>query len=96
MLTLERFADTVMVNNAQNVGKVLIVMLLLVSAVILALVNEQTTRLKMHGRVVQRTGQPIPYEFRLDMVKAVHRDVRRYEWAQNLRMLADGDISRIQ
>lgn len=83
-----------MINNARNVGKVLIIVLLLVSAIMLALVNENTKQLKMHGRVVRAVGK-VRYEFRLDMIKAINREVYRYEWAQKLRMLADGDLKRI-
>jgi hypothetical protein len=83
-----------MINNAQNIGKVLIIMLLLVSAIMLALVNEWTKQLKMHGRVVRRVRK-VAYEFRLDMVKAVHRDTDAYKWAQKLRMLSEDDLVRI-
>lgn len=83
-----------MINNAQNVGKVLLISLLLVTAILLALVNERTSCLKMHGRVVRRVNA-VGYEFRLDMVKALKRDVGRHDWAQNLRMLSDGDLARI-
>jgi biopolymer transport protein ExbB/TolQ len=90
----DSFADTVVINNAQNVGKVLIVILLLVSAAMLALINEQTKQLKMHGRVI-KFFHKVGYESRMDMVKAVKQDAGRHDWAQNLRMLSDGDISKV-
>lgn len=93
-LTRDRFADTVMINNARNVGKVLIIVLLLVSAIMLALVNEHTKQLKMHGRVVRPVGSVL-YEFRMDMIKAINREMHQYEWAKSLRMLSDGDLKRI-
>ncbi|GIZ38748.1 hypothetical protein CKM354_000215200 [Cercospora kikuchii] len=94
LATLIVFGDAVVINNAQNVGKVLLISLLLITAILLALVNDRTSCLKMHGRVVRRVSA-VGYEFRLDMVKALKRDVGQHDWAQNLRMLSDGDLARI-
>lgn len=79
-----RIPDAALVSNINQAGKVTLLALLIVSSGILAVVNESTRMLHMHGRVIKVEGLRTKYEWKLDMVKQLVKESGRDGWA--LRM----------
>ncbi|GKZ52484.1 hypothetical protein AnigIFM49718_000366 [Aspergillus niger] len=91
--TVLTYLDAALASNATQFGKLLLVLLLIVSAGLLAGANQFTTnKLQMHGNVLEVRGKPHKYQRRLDMAEqliAEHGGKRG--WALRLGLINSED-----
>ncbi|RDH33560.1 hypothetical protein BDQ94DRAFT_170173 [Aspergillus welwitschiae] len=90
--TVLTYLDAALASNATQFGKLLLVLLLIVSAGLLAVANQFTTKLQMHGNVLEVRGKPHKYQRRLDMAEqliAEHGGKRG--WALRLGLINSED-----
>jgi hypothetical protein len=73
--------------NASRIGKIVLLLLLLVSFGLLALSNHSVDALEMNGCVVRRQGQPKRYQRRLDLANQLIEESDRDDWAIRLGMI---------
>ncbi|KAF2722188.1 hypothetical protein K431DRAFT_284132 [Polychaeton citri CBS 116435] len=85
--TLLVYFDVALFVNASQAGKVLILLLLVSSTGLLAVANESTDRLEVHGRIIEMDGQRRAYRRRLDMAKELIEETCRDDWALGLGMV---------
>ena len=85
--TLLVFLDVALVSNVDQAGKMILLVLLVVSAGVLAIANETTQMLQMHGRVVAVEGSRKKYKRRLEMVDQLIRESGRDDWAMRMGMI---------
>ena len=84
--TLLVYLDAALASNVDQAGKLILVILLIASAGILAIVNETTQTLHMHGRMVKVDGCRTRYARRLDMVEQLVKESGRDDWALRMGM----------
>lgn len=75
------YLDAALASNVNQSGQVSLLMLLICSSGLLAIVNEKTDALQMHGRILKVEGQRKRYVRRLDMVKQLVEESGREDWA---------------
>ncbi|ODM20039.1 hypothetical protein SI65_05025 [Aspergillus cristatus] len=77
------YLNAALASNAKLFGKVILILLLIVSAGLLAIANEWTEKLQMHGNIVRRgQGKPKLYNRRRDMADELIEEMGgRTEWA---------------
>lgn len=73
--------------NASRIGKIVLLLLLLVSFGLLTLSNHSVDALQMNGCVVRRQGQPKRYQRRLDLANQLIEESGRDDWAIRLGMI---------
>lgn len=83
--------DAALAGNANQEGKVLMIVLLFCSVGLLGIANEYTDVLKMHGRRVEMDGTPRRYERRLEMAEHLIAETGREDWAVRLGMIMPKD-----
>ncbi|PLB46085.1 hypothetical protein P170DRAFT_449626 [Aspergillus steynii IBT 23096] len=88
------YLNAALASNASQFGKVLLILLLIVSAGLLAAANQWTDQLQMHGYVLELAkGETKAYERRLHMVKDL---VEQYDgnpdWALRLGLINPEDL----
>ena len=81
------YLDAALASNVDQAGKVILLVLLIASAGILAVANETTQMLQMHGRVIKVDGARKKYKRRLDMVEELVKESRRDDWAKRMGMI---------
>jgi hypothetical protein len=81
------YLDAALASNVDQAGKVILLFLLIASAGILAISNETTQSLQMHGRVIKAEGQRTKYNRRLDMVQQLIKESGRDDWAMRMGMI---------
>ena len=91
--TLLVYGSAVMATNASQLGKILLIGLLLVSATILGISNELENQLCMHGHILRKEGSPIMYARRLHLAQELMKETGRSDWAVRLGMVNAEDIS---
>lgn len=89
--TLLVYLDAVLASNVSQAGKIILLVLLIASAGVLAIANETTRMLQMHGRVIQVEGSRTKYRRRLDMVEQLVKDSGRDDWALRMGMIVRKD-----
>jgi hypothetical protein len=80
------YLDAALASNVDQTGKVILLVLLIVSAGLLAIANESTDTLLMHGCKVQLDGPRKRYGRRLHMVEELLQEDDRVDWAMRLGM----------
>ena len=82
------YVDAALASNVSDSGKMILLILLICSAGLLAVANECTKTLYMHGNKVGVVGESKKYERRLDLVKDLLTEDNpdRVEWAMKLGM----------
>jgi hypothetical protein len=85
--TLLVYLDAALASNVNQAGKFILVILLIASAGILAIANETTQMLHMHGRVIKVEGPRARYKRRLDMVEQLIKESGRDDWAMRMGMI---------
>lgn len=82
------YLDVALASNVHQAGKLILVVLLIASAGILAIANETTQMLHMHGRVITvDDGGRTKYARRLDMVEQLVKESGRDDWALRTGMV---------
>ncbi|KAH8423680.1 uncharacterized protein LDX57_001437 [Aspergillus melleus] len=92
--TVMVYLNAALASNASQLGKVLLILLLIVSAGLLAVANQWTDRLQMHGYVLEVVKEETKaYERRLHMVKDL---IEQYDgnadWALRLGLINLEDL----
>lgn len=91
LATVLVYLDAAFASNVTILGKILLLVLLIASAGLLAITNERTDVLQMHGRVLKIKGNRKPYGRRLDMSKDLIKQSGRKDWAVRLGMVVDSE-----
>jgi hypothetical protein len=81
------YLDAALASNVGQAGKIILLVLLIASAGALAIANETTKMLQMHGRVVKVDGPRKKYERRLEMAKQLIKESGRDDWALRMGMI---------
>ena len=81
------YLDAALASNVDQAGKIILLVLLIASAGMLAIANEMTQTLQMHGRVIKVEGQRTKYNRRLDMVQQLTNESGRDDWAMRMGMV---------
>ena len=89
--TLLVYLSAALASNATQVGKLLLIALLLISVCLLAICNQQSKYLHMHGTILKPNPEPKAYERRLDLAKQLVRETKRDDWAVGLGMIRPDD-----
>jgi hypothetical protein len=81
------YLDAALASNIGLAGKLILLFLLIASAGALAIANEKTQMLQMHGRVIKVEGPRKKYERRLDMANQLIKQSGRDDWALRMGMI---------
>ncbi|KAL9096088.1 MAG: hypothetical protein Q9165_001610 [Trypethelium subeluteriae] len=82
------YLDAALASNMAQAGKVMLIVLLILSAGLLAVSNEKTDHLQMHGCVIKEDGEsPKKYGRRLDMAHELVEEMKRDDWAVRLGLI---------
>ena len=84
--TLLVYLDAALASNVKQAGKIILLVLLFASAGVLAIANETTESLQMHGRIVKVQGPRKRYARRLEMVEQLIEESGRDDWALRMGM----------
>ncbi|KAG9947098.1 hypothetical protein KCU85_g5923, partial [Aureobasidium melanogenum] len=91
LATVLVYLDAALTSNASQLGKIILLILLIGSAGFLAIANEQTEALHMHGRVLQVQKGRKAYDRRLSMAKELIHSSGRSDWALKLGLVNEED-----
>lgn len=86
--TLLVYLDAALASNVSQLGKVLLLVLLVSSAALLSIANVTTDELQMHGCIIKIDGPRRKYERRLQMAKELIKESGRDDWAARLGMIS--------
>jgi len=86
--TLLVYLDAALASNVSQLGKVLLLVLLVSSAALLSIANVRTDELQMHGYIVEVNGSRRKYERRLQMAEELIKESGRDDWAVQLGMIS--------
>lgn len=81
------YVDAALASNVDQIGKLILLVLLIASAGTLAIANGATQMLQMHGRVIKVEGARKPYKRRLNMVEQLAKESGRDDWAIRMGMI---------
>ena len=81
------YLDAALASNLKQSGKVLLLVLLIVSAGLLAIANVRTDKLQMHGNIIKVDGPRKSYGRRRDMADELIKETGRKDWAIRLGMI---------
>lgn len=84
------YLDVALTSNTLQSGKVMLLILLIGSAGLLAIANEKTEVLQMHGRTIQIDGARKRYPRRLVLAEELIKETGRDDWAIRLGMINSG------
>ncbi|KAK8217151.1 hypothetical protein M8818_001403 [Zalaria obscura] len=87
LATVLVYLDAALASNTYQLGKILLLVLLISSAGLLAITNEKTEVLQMHGKLIQVDGKRKKYDRRLTMAEELIRETGRQDWAVRLGMI---------
>ncbi|GAB7353011.1 hypothetical protein MBLNU459_g3569t2 [Dothideomycetes sp. NU459] len=88
------YLDAALASNTTVLGSILLLVLLISSAGLLAVTNEWTDVLQMHGRMLEVMGERVSYNRRLDMSSDLIKQSGRKDWAVRLGMIIDGESTK--
>ncbi|PWY77284.1 hypothetical protein BO94DRAFT_196160 [Aspergillus sclerotioniger CBS 115572] len=91
--TVMVYFNVAVASNATQLGKIGLVFLLTLSAGLLALANQWTAKLQMHGNVLSVKDQPKRYERRLHLARELVEEYGgKTDWAVGMGMVRPEDI----
>ena len=85
------YVSAILAGNATQIGQMVLMVLLLVSAGVLGISNALTEGLNMHGHFVRPKGKPKVYARRLDLGEELIKETGRHDWAVGLGMVKAED-----
>ena len=85
--TLLVFFCVALGSNARKEGRVLLLVLQLLSAALLGIANQYNQGFRMYDRTVEVCEKPRKYDRRLDLANDLIREIGKYEWAIRLGMV---------
>ena len=89
--TLVVYLDAALVSNVKQLGKILLMGLLIGSVALLALANVATKKLQMHGNIIQVDGPRKSYARRLDLARELISESGRDDWAVRMGMIVKNE-----
>ena len=92
--TMLVFVSAVLASNASQIGKIFLIALLLVSAALMGISNDNEKNFYMHGHVVRTQGGPKVYHRRLDLANHLIKETGKSDWAIKLGMVDAKDLER--
>ena len=92
--TIMVYLDAALVTNVQQFGKILLVLLLIGSVGLLALANLSTKKMQMHGRLLE-VGERKAYARRLDMATEMIKLHKRSDWAKQMGLIPNEEVSKV-
>lgn len=81
------YLNAALASNVEKSGQVIMLVLLIVSVGLLAIANERTDSLQMHGNVVKVEGQRRAYTRRLELAEELIQESGRNDWAARMGMI---------
>ncbi|KAI1171557.1 hypothetical protein F4777DRAFT_47795 [Nemania sp. FL0916] len=94
LATVIVYLDAALVSNLTQLGKILLLTLLIGSVGLLAIANSETKSLQMHGRIVSVTGPPRLYKRRRDLADELIKETGRDDWAIRLGMV-NNEVTKV-
>lgn len=91
--TILVYISAALANNATESGKILLIVLMLMSVGLLGISNKQEGAFYMHGYVVKAKGKSTAYARRIDLAKELIKETKRHDWAIGLGMVKAEDYS---
>lgn len=85
--TILTFLTAALTSNVDQTGKIVLLGLVVASVGLLAVANEYTEILQMHGNVVKVKGQRKAYKRRLEMAEQLIEESGRDDWALRMGMI---------
>ncbi|MCJ1385027.1 hypothetical protein MMC17_008145 [Xylographa soralifera] len=92
--TMLVYIDAALASNAQQIGKIALLVLLLLSAGFLGFSNDQVEEYQMFGRSIKAVGQAKAYKRRRDLADELIGETGREDWAIRLGMINAGSDSK--
>ena len=85
--TMLVYIDAALASNPQPIGKIVLMVLLLLSAGLLSYSNDRIDALQMFGRSIKAVGHATAYRRRRDLADELIRETGRENWAIRLGMI---------
>ncbi|MCJ1284758.1 hypothetical protein MMC26_004094 [Xylographa opegraphella] len=92
--TMLVYIDAALASNAQQTGKIVLMVLLLVSAGLLSFSNDQIKTLQMFSHSIRAVGPAKAYKRRRDLADELIKETGREDWAVRLGMINTGSGSK--
>lgn len=92
--TMLVYLSAALASNATQIGKMLLIALLLMSVGLLGMSNKQEKAFYMHGHIMKTKGKPKMYARRLDLAKGLIKETKRHDWAIGLGMVKAEDYGK--
>jgi len=89
------YVDAALASNAQQIGKIVLMVLLLLSAGLLGFSNDRIEACQMFGRSIKAVGQAKAYKRRRDLADELIEETGREDWAIRLGMITAGSKSKL-
>ena len=93
LATVLVYLDAALASNVSQVGKVLLIVLLIGSAGLLAIANKTTHTLQMRGNLITVNGPRKSYHRRLEMAHQLIQETERKDWALSLGLITSKSCS---
>jgi hypothetical protein len=81
------YLDAALASNVDQAGKIILLVLLIGTAGVLAIANETTQLLQMHGKVIRVKCPRTSYKRRLDLAEQLIKETGRDDWAIRMGMI---------
>ncbi|MCJ1433989.1 hypothetical protein MMC27_003354 [Xylographa pallens] len=92
--TMLVYIDAALASNAQQIGQIALMVLLLLSAGLLSFSNDRIETFQMFGRSIKAVGQAKAYKRRRDLADELIGETGREDWAIRLGMINAGSDSK--
>ena len=93
--TMLVYVDAALACNAQQNGKIILLVLLLFSAGLLGFSNNRIKAFQMFGRSIRAVGHPKAYKRRRDLADELIKETGREDWALRLGMINASSSSKV-
>jgi hypothetical protein len=85
--TILTFLTAALAGNVDQIGSLILLVLVVASVGLLAVANEHTEMLQMHGNIIKVQGQRRAYKRRLEMAEQLIQESGRDDWALRMGMI---------
>ena len=92
--TMLVYIDAALASNAQQIGKITLMALLLLTTGLLSFSNDRIEAFQMFGRSIKAVGQAKAYKRRRDLADELIGETGREDWALRLGMINAGSDSK--
>ncbi|KAK3654670.1 hypothetical protein LTR56_003943 [Elasticomyces elasticus] len=85
--TLSVYFAAILLVNATNAGRAVVLFLVILNAVLVMIANADTKVLRMNGKLLKSVGEPKAYGRRLDLAHELIKETGRKDWALRMGMV---------